>query len=161
MKTKKYNGLFACTLYAAVLGAASFVLGRIVPKRIFRADKFPFKCSEREARVYKALRVKDWQSKVPDMSRIFKRIMPEKRMNAQTLAQLPRMIEETCVAESTHMLLSVLGLYMMKLWRGICGVIASAVYILVGNLPFIIIQRYNRPRLQRLLARQERQKTKG
>lgn len=33
------------------------------------------------------------------------------------------------------------------------GVIAVAVYILLGNIPYIIIQRYNRPRLMRLAAR--------
>ena len=32
--------------------------------------------------------------------------------------------------------------------------------ILFGNLPFLIIQRYNRPRLVRLLAMQQRRSAK-
>lgn len=41
------------------------------------------------------------------------------------------------------------------LWRGIGGVAFAAVYILLGNVPFVIIQRYNRPRLQRLYDRRK------
>ena len=66
------------------------------------------------------------------------------------------MIQETCVAELTHVLLSVCGLYALRLWPGAGGVLITAVYILFGNVPFIIIQRYNRPRLQRLEAMQRR-----
>lgn len=152
MKKYKPSGLVACIVYAAVLGAAAFVLGRIVPKHIFNAEKFPFRCTEREKKLYSVLRVKKWQNKLPDMSRVFKRIMPAKRITAQTLGDIPRMIEETCVAEATHALLGVLGLGMLWLWPGLGGVIAAAVYILLGNLPYIIIQRYNRPRLMRLAA---------
>ena len=36
------------------------------------------------------------------------------------------------------------------------GAVVTAIYILFGNLPFLIIQRYNRPRLQKLLAAQQR-----
>lgn len=150
MKNRNLRGFVACAVYAAVLGVLSFVLGRVVPKGIFHADRFPFRCSAKEARVYDALRVKAWQNKLPDMSRLFKKIMPEKRMTSASLADLPRMLQETCVAESTHVALSVLGLAMPFLWPGVGGVVFAAVYILLGNLPFVIIQRYNRPRLQRL-----------
>lgn len=153
MKKYKPGGLVACIVYAAVLGAAAFVLGRVVPKHIFNAEKFPFRTFEREKKLYSVLGVKKWQNKLPDMSRVFKRIMPAKRMTAQTLSDIPRMVEETCVAELTHAVLSVLGLGMLWLWPGVGGAIAAAVYILLGNVPYIIIQRYNRPRLMRLAAR--------
>ncbi len=159
MKKSKITGFWACALYAAVLGVLSFTVGRIVPKRWFHSDRFPFRCSEKEKKLYAALRVKDWQSKVPDMSRLFKRIMPAKRINADTLSDLPRMLEETCVAEATHGILSLLGLGCMRLWKGIGGVLFAAAYILLGNVPFIIIQRYNRPRLQKLMERRRRHET--
>ena len=159
MKKSKITRFWACALYAAVLGVLSFAVGRIVPKRWFHSDRFPFRCSEKEKKLYAALRVKDWQSKVPDMSRLFKRIMPAKRINADTLSDLPRMLEETCVAEATHGILSLLGLGCMRLWKGIGGVLFAAAYILLGNVPFIIIQRYNRPRLQKLMERRRRHET--
>lgn len=151
-------GFWKCVIYMAVLGVLSFVLGRLVPKAWFHADKFPYKTAEGEQKIFKALRVKSWQAKAPDMSRIFKRIMPEKKMTAETVADVPRMLEETCVAELTHALLSVLGLAMLWIWPGVGGIIVTAVYILLGNIPFIIIQRYNRPRLQRLYAMQQRKR---
>ena len=43
---------------------------------------------------------------------------------------------------------------------GAGGALFAAVYILFGNLPFLIIQRYNRPRLVRLLAMQQRRSAK-
>ena len=44
------------------------------------------------------------------MSRIFVKIMPEKKLTKENYENLPRMIEETCVAEWTHILLSIAGL---------------------------------------------------
>ena len=90
------------------------------------------------------------------MSRIVPKLIPAKKLEGNFREQLPRMIEETCVAEFIHFLLILLGFYALRLWPGRGGAVFTAVYILLGNLPFLIIQRYNRPRLQRLLAAQQR-----
>ena len=90
------------------------------------------------------------------MSRLFKKLMPEKKLTQQTVQELPLMIEETCVAELTHGLLCIAGLALLAIWPGIGGIILTVIYIVFGNLPFLLIQRYNRPRLQKLLARQTR-----
>lgn len=147
-----------CMLYIAALGVLSFVAGRLVPKRWFHADRFPWRCRPSEQKLWKLLRVKKWQAKVPDMSRIFPKLMPAKKMTKENFDNLPRMLEETCVAECTHTLLSVLGLAMLKIWPGAGGVLITVIYIALGNLPFIIIQRYNRPRLQKLLMMQQRKR---
>ena len=80
------------------------------------------------------------------MSRIFVKIMPEKKLTKENYENLPRMIEETCVAEWTHILLSIAGLGLLKIWSGVGGVCITIIYIVLGNLPFIVVQRYNRPR---------------
>lgn len=149
-------GFWRCCAYYAFLGVASFLFGRLLPKKWFRAEKFPFRCGKWEATLYRALRVQKWQNKVPDMSRIVPRLIPPKKLTEDYRERLPRMIEETCVAEFIHALLCVPGLFVLRLWRGTGGKVFAALYILLGNLPFIIIQRYNRPRLQRLLAAQKR-----
>lgn len=154
-------GFCYCVIYIAVLGILSFIIGRLLPKGWFHADKFPYKTAAGEQKIYQALRVKSWQSKVPDMSRLFRHIMPAKKMTAETVADIPRMLEETCVAELTHTLLSILGLAMLWLWPGWGGIIVTIIYILLGNVPFIIIQRYNRPRLQRLYAMQQRKRERS
>ena len=106
MRRKSMSGPVKCLVYIIALGVVSFVTGRLLPKRWFKSDCFPFRCNEKEKKLYKALRVKDWQNKVPDMSRVFTKLMPAKKLNAGTLADIPRMLEETCVAEFIHVVLS-------------------------------------------------------
>lgn len=149
-----WQGFFCCALYAGVLGIVSFFAGRLLARCTFHPERFPWRAYAWEDGLWKRLRIRGWQARVPDMSRLFTKLMPAKRLTKETAADLPRMIAETCVAELTHTALSLCGLVMPLLWRGAGGVIAAAVYILLGNLPFIIVQRYNRPRLQRLFARQ-------
>ncbi len=149
-----------CFAYATALGVLSFFLGRLLPKRWLHPDKFPFRTYAREEKLWKALQIRKWQSKVPDMSRLFKKLMPEKKLTRQTAQDLPLMIQETCVAELTHGLLCIAGLALLKIWPGTGGVILTVIYIVFGNLPFLLIQRYNRPRLQKLLARQANRTTR-
>ncbi len=82
----------------AALGVLSFVIGRLLCRKVgFMLTGSRTRPQTCEPKIYQALRVKSWQSKVPDMSRIFKKIMPEKKATAETIADVPRMLEETCV----------------------------------------------------------------
>ena len=119
-----------CLLYIAALGVLSFVVGRLIPKHWFHADRFPWVCHPAEQKLWKRLHVRKWQAKIPDMSRI----------------------------KWTHILLSIAGLGLLKIWSGVGGVCITIIYIVLGNLPFIVVQRYNRPRLQKLFAMQQRKK---
>ena len=74
-----------CFAYAAALGVLSFFLGRLLPKRWLHPEKFPFRTYAWEARLWKALQIRKWQAKVPDMSRLFKKLMPEKKLTQQTV----------------------------------------------------------------------------
>ncbi|MFR7743847.1 MAG: hypothetical protein ACLU3I_11580 [Acutalibacteraceae bacterium] len=81
--------------------------------------------------------------------------MPPKKMPARPDEQtLLVMIRETCAAEVTHALLMLAGL---GADRHLAGRVAASmlylIYAIFGNLVFIIIQRYNRPRLVRLYER--------
>ena len=149
--------MLKCILYLAVIGVASFVIGRLLLKSWLHEDRFPFRpfAFERQGKLYEKLKIKSWQNKLPDMSRLCKHCMPAKKMNADTLWELPLMIKENCVAEFIHLLLPLAGLYCLRLWPGAGGVIVTLLYFL-GNLPFVLIQRYNRPRLQRLCALRQR-----
>ena len=66
------------------------------------------------------------------------------------------LIAETCVAECVHFWLIILSLGIFVFWRGGWAVVFCLVYNLLGNLPFQIIQRYNRPRLRRLAEKRRR-----
>ena len=138
-----------CALYLAALGFFSFLLGRILPKSWINGELFPFRTYAAEDRFYCLIRVRVWQNKLPDMSRVFPALMPPKNLSGNYRDRLPVMIRETCVAELTHVLLAVLGFHCITIWQGAGGVILSVLFCL-GNLPFVMIQRYNRPRLIRL-----------
>lgn len=84
------------------------------------------------------------------MSRVFPKLMPKKRMVATDADTLLLMIRETCIAEFIHTILNICGLFGMYILPGFWGALFYAAYFLLGNLPFILIQRYNRPRLVRI-----------
>lgn len=144
-----------CVLYLAITGVIAFFVGRLLPKKWFRAETFPYRSFgfEKNGQIYDKLYIRQWHNKVPDMSKILPKIMPAKNLSGDYQSRLPRMLQETCIAELIHTLLCVTGLYCLKLYPGIGGVIILILYITLFNLPFIVIQRYNRPRLQRLAKR--------
>lgn len=154
-------GVVKCIVYIAVSGCVAFVLGRIAPKSWFHADRFPFRTYEWESKVWKAIRIKQWQAKLPDMSRILdfflpdNEILPLKKITESSLKNLPLMIQETCVSELTHAFLCFSGLAMLWIYPGWGGVLITFLYVFLGNLPFVWIQRFNRPRLERALAQQD------
>ena len=152
MRTGRY--LLRCILYLATLGIVSFWGGRLIPAGSFRADSFPFRsfAFEREGQFYDRLKIRRWKDKVPDMSKILPKVMVPKRLClGMEQERVSLLIQETCIAELVHVLLCIAGCGCLLLWPGSGGVVVMALYILLGNLPFILIQRYNRPRLLRLM----------
>lgn len=147
-------GILKCIIYLATLGIVSFIVGRIMPKN-FNYDKFPFAPFEFEnnGKIYKKIGITKWQSKVPDMSRIFRKIMPAKKIEKRPDGQkLYAMVQETCVAEFIHFLLIICGFGCLWIWKGFGGRMCFWLNA-VGNMVFIVIQRYNRPRLVSILKR--------
>lgn len=143
-----------CFFYLTTVGIGSFFLGRLLPYEQIREDRFPFSAYEFEHRgsVYERLGIRHWYNRVPDMSRIFPGLIPQKRLDGTMSEKLPLLIKETCIAELIHAMLAVAALYCLVIWDGIGGVIVTALFEL-GNLPYILIQRYNRPKLMRLYQR--------
>ena len=108
--------------------------------------------------MYEKLGIRKWHKKVLDMSRILPGLMPAKSLSGDYGQNLPVMIQETCVAEAVHITVSVAGLRCLWMWPGVGGVTVTAIHIILLNLPFILIQRYNRPRLIRLQKKLEKKK---
>lgn len=137
------------------IGILSFLVGRIVPKKWFRYDRFPYRLFgfEKGGRVYRAAGICRWKSTFPDMSAIFPKLIPSKKLPGTVNAMhVERMIQETCIAEATHFLLGVLGFGCVLFWNTAEGMILAILYAL-GNIPYIMIQRYNRPKLVLILDR--------
>lgn len=155
--------LLKCILYYFLIGILFFLIGRILPKRLFFYDRPPFRTlrAEKDGRAYEALRIRKWKDILPDMSRIFPRLMPPKKITPDDNEDTMKVkILETCVAELIHFLLGVFGFGCLWIWPGIGGLLMSLLFA-VGNLPFFIVQRYNRPRMVRAFEKLQKKSGRG
>ncbi len=83
--------------------------------------------------------------------------MTPKKLASVTDENIKSLIQESCVAELIHALLIPLGLGCIAIWES--GGIAVFLLWALGNLPFILIQRYNRPGLRRLYLKLKARET--
>lgn len=153
--------IFYAIIYIAILGVVSFPAGRFLPKRLFSGEGFFFASFkwENDGHIYEKLGIKSWHKKAPDMSRIFSRMTKKSIETRPDYEMLLTMVRETCIAELVHWCLFLLGFFIPVIAPCPAGYILFAAYTLFANLPFILIQRYNRPRLKRLMKREKAKKT--
>ncbi len=150
-------------LYVLFCGVASHFIGEALPRKWFHHDRFPFRPWkwERGGAIYEKIRIQDWKDHMPDMSRVMKDMVPKRVGFCPTSGQVRTLVAETCVAEAVHAALCLAAPVIWLFWRSGMGIFLSGV-VIVCNLPFIWIQRYNRPTLvafaQRLEAREERKR---
>lgn len=138
-------------VYLLALSALAHPLGQALPRRWFHWEKRPWAAAsfEKGGRFWCRLGVHRWKNKVPDMSRLMSD-MVKKKLQPQGRTDYVLLVQETCVAECVHFVLMLLAFGAFFFCRSGWMVFFVAIYILLGNLPFWIIQRYNRPRLVRL-----------
>lgn len=149
--------LLNCVVWLAIVGFSGFLLGRMIPAKWLRPDMGMFQpfAFEQNGRIYEKMGIRKWHKRLPDMSRILPFLVPAKNMKGAYKKRLDVMIHETCVAEFIHHLMNLFALHCLKIWPGMGGICVALLYIML-NLPFILIQRYNRPRLQHLQKRLEK-----
>ena len=152
--------------YAALIalagGLAFFVIGQSLPRRWFRPDAWLYRCRnwEQGGSIYQKLGVRKWKDIVPDMSRIVPGVFKKKAGISRDADHMWRLIQETCVAELIHWLLILtLTPPVYAVLGGWAGVGCALAYFL-GNMVFIVIQRYNRPRLVEIHKRMEKRREK-
>ena len=147
------HGFWRAALYAAALGILAHPVGQALPRRWFDPYQAPYRCRDWEqgGRVYNKLHIRRWKDRLPDMSRL----MPD--MVRKDLGSDPAvLVQETCVAECVHWALTLLSAGIFFLWRSGWAALLWLVYNVLGNVSFIVIQRYNRPRLQKLAEKTRR-----
>ena len=155
--------LLKSCLFVLVVGILSHYVGEALPRAWFHPDRFPFRAFAwaREGKIYDKLRIRDWKDQLPDMSRVMKDMIPKRVGTCPTAEKVMILVRETCVAELIHWLLALCGGVVYLFWKNSVGMLLSFL-VFLGNLPFILIQRYNRPALlalaKRLAAREERKR---
>ena len=140
--------------YVIFLGIVSHFWGQALPRERFREDRIPWRAFafEKEGSIYRRLGVHKWRDKLPDMSRYLSDMVPKRFSPHMTLEEVQVLIKETCVAEYVHIWLCIAFIGVFWIWKNSTGIWLWLIYT-TCNVPYIIIQRYNRPLLCRLQKR--------
>lgn len=105
---------------------------------------------ERDGAIYARLfRVHRWKDALPEAGAMFAGGFGKRGLRTRSRDQLDRFVAETRRAELTHWLAVVLSLTFFA-WNSPVVAVWMPAIGLVGNAPFIVVQRYLRPRLARL-----------
>lgn len=153
--------------YIGITGLISFYTGAGLPRRWFNDGRFPFRSFrwENNGKVYEKLNIRKWKGEILDMSKIMTNILPKKLPLSATVKDVQTLIAETCVAEVVHWCLCIISVGNYWIWKKSVEGIIIWILCIIGNMPFILVQRYNRPHLQslrdKMLKREKYRKSEG
>ena len=114
---------------------------------------------EHGGRCYEWLRIRAWKDHLPEAGGLLRDGFAKRQLASAELDYLDRFARETSRAEFGHWLTWALALTFF-LWTPWWMGVFMLIYAGVINLPFILIQRYNRARLRRLMQRRRRANTR-
>jgi glycosyl-4,4'-diaponeurosporenoate acyltransferase len=108
---------------------------------------------ERDGRVYeRRLRIRTWKRRLPEGGDFYDGGFSKRHLRGRRRDHLERFMAETRRAELVHWaLLGCSPLFL--LWNRPPVAVGMVVFGVAANAPFIVVQRYNRARLVRLLSR--------
>lgn len=101
------------------------------------------------------LRVRRWKDAVPEAGALFDGGRSKRRLRSRSTADLAQLRVETVRAERVHWLI-LASTPVHLIWCRPAIAAGMVAFGLVFNAPFIVIQRYNRGRLDAVLARRAR-----
>ena len=126
-----------------------------IPNRYFNPARFPFASFgvEQEGEIYrKWLKVNKWKKYLPDGGALRGVEFRKKNLEHVTHDNLQRFLTESCRAEMTHVL-AIIPVWVFGFFAPPEVIWIMLVYALAVNLPCIIVQRYNRPRILSLMKK--------
>ncbi len=150
--------ILSYVLVWTVFQIAAALIAKHMPDDKYNPLKHPYKTArwERGGQFYKdVLFVHKWKHLLPDGARVQRNAFPKKRFRRADADYLHQFIIETCRAELTHWL-AILPFWVFGFWSPAYVVWIMLGYALIVNLPCIIVQRYNRPRLVNVLTIKQR-----
>jgi glycosyl-4,4'-diaponeurosporenoate acyltransferase len=140
--------------WALIHTASGYVVHRLPLARLQR-DGWLLRAHRIEAggRLYtRVLRIRRWKDHLPEAGALFSGGVSKRQLTGDLAGGLDRFVAETRRAERGHWL-ALCGGPLFALWNPPSGLALMAAYGVVVNAPFIAVQRYNRQRAQRVLAR--------
>ena len=143
---------------ALVIGVSNAIVGNFMPRQYTNYERFPFKeySFESGGKFYCIFGIEKWKDRLPDISKYIKSVFPKKvyvGFVKKDCEYFERFAKETCVSELVHFVLILISpIYLFLNWDINWGVMVMLINI-VANIPFIMVQRYNRPRLVRIASK--------
>lgn len=141
------------------MGAAQYCLR--IPDRWLNSEHWLFRSHrwEKNGRLYLYLGVHRWKRLLPDGAAITKGGYRKKTLTDYSPENLERFVTESCRAELTH-LLAILPFWVFGFIAPPQIIVYMFIYSVAVNLPCIIAQRYNRPRIQIMKRVMNQRRTK-
>ena len=139
-------------IFFAIVGILSHIIGENLPRKYFRYDSFPYRAYswENDGKFYnRVLGIRTWRKYLPDKSKTVKSMYRKELGNNFSEGHLKKLIQESCVAEFVHIML-ILVTPVISFFMDGKSAVFSGIAFAVLNVPFILIQRYNRPKLVKL-----------
>jgi glycosyl-4,4'-diaponeurosporenoate acyltransferase len=131
------------------------VLSFAFPPRLLNPRSRWLSCKvwEENGAIYQRLfKVRKWKDSLPELADFIKKPFKKKKIQTFDASYLETYVVETCRAELTHLFI-IISAFLFPLWATPSVSLSILLLSIVLNAPFIIIQRYNRPRIIQILAR--------
>lgn len=154
------TGNFVCYVLSITFGtvfyhfAMRWLVGNFTRHK-FNYKSFWFKEKSFEKNLYKALRVKKWKGKMPSYN-------PETYITRNS--PLEDIINTMCRNEVIHeiiALLSFVPILFSPVFDTVLVFVITSIIACLCDLIFVVMQRYNRPRVVKLMIRQNKTIGKG
>ncbi|HEX3026227.1 MAG TPA: hypothetical protein VHR42_03240 [Clostridia bacterium] len=107
-------------------------------------------------RIYERLFfVRKWKCRLPEISEFLKWRFSKKHLTEKNNpAYLTKFLVESCKSEFTHWMI-ILSTILFIFWSDLYTMSRTMMLALILNIPYIIIQRYNRPRIIKLIQKND------
>ena len=144
--------------WLAINIAVPWLVRFLVPKKYFNENRWLFKERKFESSFYRKIKVTKWKDKLPDAGKLI-HFQRDSLPCDITEEYINRFITECCIAELGHLTVGIVGfssLFFVFFIPGDKKMEHLGVFLLLAvmdmaiQMLFIIIQRYNRPRLIKL-----------
>ena len=107
---------------------------------------------ERDGRAYERIRIRRWKDRLPEAGALFPGGVSKRALPAGGRGAIEQFVPETRRAEYAHWW-CIAASPVFVVWNPPWVVPVMVAYAVVVNLPFVLIQRYNRLRVLRIATR--------
>jgi glycosyl-4,4'-diaponeurosporenoate acyltransferase len=158
--------LFLSNIDTAILDIVAWLIFHLsigyfssrIPIGHFNPDDswYQTKSWERDGEIYQRIfYVKNWKKLIPSGGALYPNTYEIKHLTDLSIENVRIWIKESCRSEFCHFVMIVPG-FLFYLWNNVETGTWMVVYAILNNLEPIVMQRYNRPRVRKVLARLER-----